>query len=163
MNFGKLLISGKSVMTSGYGAAYRENKHVYLPKFESPKSPSTRPVPVQSVPAPGQPLRQGPSKAAFAPDFTRGKTDRPASPPSGQRQWVAKLNPVSLFRGSSAPAVQAVQTEQSLDTVKVVYNDLSNAEVEVVPIKSRPAPPEETGSGGTWGSLGAKFFRTTPV
>jgi hypothetical protein len=32
-----------------------------------------------------------------------------------------------------------VQSELSLDSVKVVHNDLSDADVEVVPIKSRPA------------------------
>jgi hypothetical protein len=32
-----------------------------------------------------------------------------------------------------------VQSELSLDSVKVVHNDLSDADVEVVPIKSRTA------------------------
>ena len=44
--------------------------------------------------------------------------------------------------GGQAPAEQktlpTVQAELSLDTVKVVHNDLRDSDVEVVPIKSRP-------------------------
>jgi hypothetical protein len=40
--------------------------------------------------------------------------------------------------------VNAVQTELSLDAVKVLHNDLSDADVEVVPVKSRTLAPAES-------------------
>jgi len=50
-----------------------------------------------------------------------------------------------------------------LDRVKVVHNDLSDADVEVVPIKSRTAPEGEpaltpANGGDPWSRLGAKIF-----
>jgi hypothetical protein len=58
-----------------------------------------------------------------------------------------------------------VQSELSLDSVKVVHNDLSDADVEVVPIKSRTAdktavpvlpPPEKS-----WEFLAERMFHAT--
>jgi hypothetical protein len=42
-----------------------------------------------------------------------------------------------------------VQPDLSLDAVKVVHNDLSDADVEVVPVKSRSAAPASVPSGFT--------------
>jgi len=78
------------------------------------------------------------------------------------------LNPISMWRGSApaAPSVPCpVQSELSLDSVKVVHNDLSDADVEVVPIKSRTAdktavptlpPPEKS-----WEFLAERMFHAT--
>jgi hypothetical protein len=86
--------------------------------------------------------------------------------------WTTRLNPLSRWRGSAAPAgrpVRVVQTELSLETVKVVHNALSDADVEVVPAKSRPAPAdagarEPAGGLADLGAkLGAKLFRVNPV
>ncbi len=57
MNFGKLLGTGKSFVNGGKTAAYRADKHVYLPKFVSPKNPfatatqAELPEPVVATPA----------------------------------------------------------------------------------------------------------------
>ena len=56
----------------------------------------------------------------------------------------------------------ATQTELSLDTVKVLRNDLSDVDVEVVPLKSRSpgeggaslAPPKKP-----WEFLGERLFK----
>ncbi len=39
MNLGKLLGAGKSFISGGKSAAYREDKRFYLPQFGSPKNP----------------------------------------------------------------------------------------------------------------------------
>jgi hypothetical protein len=154
MNFGKLLISGRSFIRSCGGVAYREDRRVYLPKFESPKNPFARPGTVPAAPETPRVPATSPSAAPVPPT-------RPAAP----AKWVARLNPVAMFCNPPAATVRpvkAVQTELSLDTVKVVQNDLSDADVEVVPTKSRRAP-ETAGAGETaqtWGNLGARFFRT---
>jgi hypothetical protein len=83
--------------------------------------------------------------------------------------WTNKLNPVSLWAGpalAEQKALPAVQTELSLDAVKVVYNDLSDADVEVVPIKSRPAAPEISALSPTkksWEILGERLLRATAL
>jgi hypothetical protein len=56
-----------------------------------------------------------------------------------------------------------VQAELSLEKVKVVHNDLTDAEVEVVPIKSRPAVPVVPSSEKSWEVLGERFFGTNPT
>src|SRR5262249_50584692 len=61
------------------------------------------------------------------------------SGPAHKPNWAEKLNP---FRGKPAKAAPSApmptgQPEFSLDGVKVVHNDLSDADVEVVPMKSR--------------------------
>ena len=55
-----------------------------------------------------------------------------------------------------------MQSELSLDSVKVVHNDLSDADVEVVPIKSRtadePAVPDLPPPKKSWEFLGERLF-----
>ena len=53
-----------------------------------------------------------------------------------------------------------MQSELSLDSVKVVHNDLSDAEVEVVPMKSRPGAPVLQPAVKTWEVLGERIFGT---
>ena len=57
-----------------------------------------------------------------------------------------------------------MQAELSLDTVKVVHNDLSDADVEVVPIKSRPAASEVSAlspAKKSWEIFGERLMRAT--
>jgi hypothetical protein len=64
-----------------------------------------------------------------------------APKPARSAGWTERFNP---FRGPEpvAPAlVKPVQTELSLQAVKVLHNDLSDADVEVVPVKSRTLAP----------------------
>ena len=50
MNLGKLLGAGKTFFGGGDKVAYRENKHIYLPKFNAEKNPF---APKAAEPAPG--------------------------------------------------------------------------------------------------------------
>ena len=136
MKLGKLLFAGKSVVNGCETVSYRENKQVALPRFVSPKNPfAPSKTPAETAPAPA---RKGTAPASAATQ----KMPPISGTPKSLAAWTTKLNPASLW-SSPAPAEQktlsAVQTELSLDTVKVVHNDLSDADVEVVPIKSRPA------------------------
>jgi hypothetical protein len=149
MNFGKLLGTGKSFVNGGKPAAYRADKRVYLPKFVSPKNPFASatqvelPQPVAAMPAAAMPVAPAPTKKHVLPSWMQ-PSPKPeiSSQPKPLAAWTTKLNPASLWRGSEpAKATRAVQTELSLEKVKVVHNDLTDADVEVVPMKSRPARP----------------------
>ena len=61
MNLGKLLGTGKSFISGGKPAAYREDKRFYLPQFVSPKNPFANSVP---SPVPVAPPELPASKAA---------------------------------------------------------------------------------------------------
>lgn len=58
----------------------------------------------------------------------------PAVAKPAKQGWATRLNP---FRAPEpAQPTQVVQAELSLNSVKVVHNDLTDADVEVVPVKS---------------------------
>ena len=88
-----------------------------------------------------------------------------AAAPVRQESWASKLNPLSIVRPSpvARPETPAVQAELSLDTVKVLHNDLSDADVEVVPIKSRPAPPDLPPARKSWEILGERLLKATAL
>ncbi len=163
MKLGKLLFAGNSVVNGCETISYRQNKQVALPKFVSPKNPfvpSKKPAETASAPV----------QREVAPELAATPK---AAPISGSAKslaaWTSKLNPASLWNGS-APAEQkvlpAVQAELSLDSVKVVHNDLSDADVEVVPIKSRPAAaevPDLSPAKKSWEILGERLLRATAL
>jgi hypothetical protein len=165
MNLGKLLAAGKSIIGGSGEISYRISDRVALPKFISPKNPFTPAVKAEPAPK----ADEVPVKPALSPDGT--KTQKLSTLPAARTPkatWVGKFNPVSLWRGSrpSAPlkAPRPLQAELSLDRVKVVHNDLTDAEVEIVPIKSRTVPEPETpilppaDNGDSWSRLSAKIF-----
>jgi hypothetical protein len=165
MNLGKLLVAGKSVMGGRREISYRVASRAYLPKFISPKNPFTPPAKAEAAAK----MVEVPEKKTVASDGA--KTQKlPAlfAPKPRGATWVSKLNPASLLHGPRKPAPQKTQcprqAELSLDRVKVVHNDLSDVDVEIVPIKSRTAPaPEpptssETDHGHAWSRLSAKIF-----
>ena len=128
MNLGKLLGAGKSFFGGCGQISYRQNKNIYLPKFNAQKNPFT-PKAAES--------------ASAAPEI---KSRHASGPVRSDRNsnWAAKLNPFRAPEPVRPPAPVAVQVELSLDAVKVVHNDLADADIEVVPVKSRPAAPVET-------------------
>jgi hypothetical protein len=171
MNLGKLLVAGKSVINGCAEVSYRANRHVYLPKFGLAQNPFKSPD--EAEPAePAKPEAEtiaAPIKKAVT--SVAAKTQKiPPWPPRPVRatSWASKLNPISMWRGSvpAAPSARCpVQSELSLDSVKVVHNDLSDADVEVVPIKSRTAdetavpvlpPPKKS-----WEFLAERMFHAT--
>jgi hypothetical protein len=158
MKLGKLLAAGKSIVNGRAEICYRASKQIYLPKFGPAKNPFKQEMET------AKPV----SKAIAAPvkKEVAAKTQKlPAIPPAREMKtnWTDKLNPISIFRAApvenSRPTVQA---ELSLDSVKVVHNDLSDADVEVVPIKSRSpretTAPELSPAKKSWEYLGERLF-----
>jgi hypothetical protein len=163
MKLGKLLFAGKSVVSGNETVSYRQNKQVALPKFASPKNPFAPPkLPAEAIPVS--------AKQESVPALATARKLPPISAaPKPLAAWTSKLNPASLWSGA-APTEQkmlpAVQAELSLDSIKVVHNDLSDADVEVVPIKSRPAAPEAPippSAKGSWEILGERLLRATAL
>jgi hypothetical protein len=158
MNFGKLLGAGKTFFGGGGPVAYRRNKRVYLPKFNAEKNPFT--------PKPAEPAPAGASvvKKFSVPDAVRTQKNSP--PPVAKMAragWTTKLNP---FRAPEpvAPAHVAVQPEFSLDAVKVVHNDLADADIEIVPVKSHaaaPAVPVLPPARRAWEYLGESLLKSS--
>ena len=163
MNLGKLLAAGKSIVNGNGAIEYRESKQALLPKFNSPKNPfvhSSKP-PLEAGVAPNK------KAAAPAPVKPQPMAPVPAAPKSFTG-WTSRLNPVSAWRSSKAEPVNPprpeIQAELSLDAVKVVHNDLSDADVEVVPIKSRPMPaPDLPPARKPWEILGERLMKATAL
>ena len=151
MNFGKLLAVGKGFLGGRGVVAYRADKRVYLPKFNSAKNPfvpkvaekksAPAPVPQKTavmVVAPVAPVAaKMPAKTQKIPVFTAQQPLRAAS-------WTERLNPFRTPAPVAPPMLNPVQTELSLNAVKVLHNDLSDVDVEVVPVKSRTMAPMES-------------------
>ena len=171
MNLAKLLVAGKSVINGSEEILYRANKHVYLPKFGLAQNPFKSPDEAELA-EPAKPVVEtiaAPIKKAVTPVAAKTQKIPPwPSRPARATSWASKLNPISMWRGSAPAAPGApcpVQSELLLDSVKVVHNDLSDADVEVVPIKSRTAdktavpvlpPPEKP-----WEYLAERMFHAT--
>jgi hypothetical protein len=174
MNLGKLLGAGKSFISGGKPAAYRTDKRVYLPQFISPKNPFAHAAPaeVQSdLPKPATSSPAGPARKA-KPSWAKTQqmfTAPPQAGPTRVTTWASKFNPVAIFREAAAPpnrAATPVQGELSLEKVKVVHNDLTDADVEVVPIKSRPARDsamEAVPARKKWADLGERIMKATAL
>ena len=136
MNFGKLLGAGKTFFSGGSTAEYRLNRRVCLPKFNEGKNPFT-PKPAETAPAAAPE-----AKKVSAPVAARPQKISPAPAAKPVRAgWTTKLNPFRASEPVAPPVHQAVQPEFSLDTVKVVHNDLADADIEIVPVKSHAAAP----------------------
>ena len=172
MNLGKLLGTGKSFISGGKPAAYRTDKRVYLPQFVSPKNPFTNPaaVPVQAdLPKPPSENSPAPVKK-ITPSWAKTQTMPASATPGATARattWVSKLNPISIFRAAPPAAnhVTPVQVELSLEKVKVVHNDLTDADVEIVPMKSRPAREamDLQPSKKSWANLGERIMKATAL
>jgi hypothetical protein len=147
MNLGKLLCMGKCFFGSGETEAYRLNRRAWLPKFNEGKNPFAPKPTVGAPEAPKEnvvaraaaPGPKAPPPYAFKP--TARAMAKPALKPAAQPiarparpGWTTRLNP---FRAPEPVAVEpVVQSELSLNAVKVMHNDLADADVEIVPVKS---------------------------
>jgi hypothetical protein len=172
MNLGKLLGSGKSFISGGKSAAYRADKRACLPKFISPKNPFANSVATATqaeLPKPAVENSVIPVKKSTSPWAKLQKFSAPAPTVSARATtWVSKLNPISIFRAApefmekNAPAVQV---ELSLEKVKVVHNDLRDADVEIVPMKSRPTrgPSDLPPAKKSWEALGERIMKVTAL
>jgi hypothetical protein len=104
----------------------------------------------------------------FAPVHKAAAAGR--SPKGFLTRWVTQFGRKRQRRGCSAPAPGArhVQTELSLDTVKVVRNDLSDCDFEVIstvrpaagPLADgKPAGSQRRVLGMVWNRLSAHLLR----
>ena len=188
MKLGTLLAAGKSLALRRRGQSpYRTDKQIYLPKFGSPKTPfasanqsggaippeevAAAPVktPITVVAAKTQKLPTfSPAPRAASPQSATSKRPARLRVKSGQpMKWLSRLNPfvsASAFSAARSGNVNPpVQAELSLDSVKVLRNDLSDVDIEVVPLKSRPAAGGETARRGlerkTWGPFGVWLMK----
>jgi hypothetical protein len=181
MKLGTLLAAGKSLALGRRGESpYRANKQFYLPKFSSPKNPFTAPAETatentEAVPA-GKKVAAKTQKLPALPvaaNDPAAAVKKPAGPfkkPGRSLKWMSRLNPFasgSAFAAAGGKNAKIpMQAELSLDAVKVLRNDLSDVDVEVVPLKSRPAKdapvPDREPEKKTWGLLGARLLKMKP-
>ena len=99
-----------------------------------------------------------------------GAPNVPVKAPSVVDGWLKKLNPLVWWENrkpaappSAVPGFNKapVQGELSLDNIKVMRNDLSDADVEVVPMTARP-PKVATPVGPPIGAMGAAAAAAIP-
>lgn len=136
MSFGRLLAAGKSLIGMRSGVTrYRENKHVRLPKFISPKNPfaSERPIGSDSHVGTAPPV-----SVPGAPNQTVSPTPTVGSARNGatRKGWLETMNQKfstlwttpnkSVFRRGTASA--SLQGELALESVRVMRNDLLDAD-----------------------------------
>jgi hypothetical protein len=137
MNLGKLLSAGKSIFGGGGVVRYRENKRYSLPKFNADRNPF---APRDNAAAPDS------AKTQKLPEIST-KTQKiplpPVARPARVTTWKERFNPFRAPEPVAPPMVGAVQAELSLDAVKVVRNDLADADIEVVPVKSQTVSAPE--------------------
>ena len=142
MNLGKLLGAGKTFFGGNGNLAYREKKDVYLPKFNSGKNPFA-PKPAEVVPIAGPEVKKVSAPVSAKTQKISGFAAPPPKAPMPARtvSWKDKLNPFRAPAPVAPSLTNAVQVELSLESVKVVHNDLADADIEIVPVKSRTVAP----------------------
>ena len=165
MNLGKLLGAGKTFFGGGGNVAYREDKKFHLPKFNADRNPFA-PKPTEPAPAPAPEVKKisvsnGAVKTQKIPIFA-AQQPNPAMPTRAV-SWKDKLNPFRAPEPVRPAAPSAVQVELSLEAVKVVHNDLADADIEVVPVKSRtaaqPEAPMLPPARSAWEFLGERLVK----
>jgi hypothetical protein len=158
MNLGKLLSAGKSIFGGQGKLSYRENKRIYLPRFNDGKNPFA-PRPAESMLEPVAETKSVAATPAGAPPVIKPAPMKPARASS----WKDKLNPFRASEPVAPSMVGAVQAELSLDAVKVVRNDLADADIEVVPVKSQtvsmPEAPVLPPARHSWEFLGERLVK----
>lgn len=179
MSLGRLLASGKSLVgLSGETSRYRVDKRARLPKFISPKNP------FESGETPAAKVSDPPAATKLVVaevGAEAGDTAKPISRvPMRVRAaewlggWGRKLKSQgrrSQVRGPLKPAGPGgssaeLQGELSLETVKVVRNDLSDTDFEVVrSAAAKPVSPVIAMTaeklqpvGAAWNRLTTRFF-----
>lgn len=177
MSLGRLLAAGKSLVgLSGGTGRYRVSKPARLPKFislknpfasgEAPaKSPATEPLPAQ--PAASKPVVAGARADASEAGKEFSRAPMSARAVSWLGAWGQNLNPLPRRLRTPGPVKSLARPgELSLDAVRVVRNDLSDTDFEVV----RPAAPKPVlpmmaltaeklePLGAAWQRLTTKFF-----
>jgi hypothetical protein len=156
-------------------------------KTADTRSAAIKPLPVKRLAGPLPDTRPAlaPEKAAKPKNPFAAPAARPASGVSVSGRvgtmlgWSKYLNPLTIWRGRESraarvarplPARSAVQGELSLDNVKVVRNDLSDADLEVISPRRAavvvaekmsvvPSLPVVAKGPSAWNRLTARFSR----
>src|SRR5579872_1436609 len=123
--------------------AKMETCSLFEPK---PQIPVIVPKPVAATPPPAQPV-----KVMVELPTARPVTAVPAKKPALLAEWAKKLNPLlylparlpKMRTTKTRPVKTAVQAELSLERVRVVRNDLSDTDLEVIPARPAEVPPNE--------------------
>ena len=160
MNLGKLLGAGKSFFGGGGKVAYRTDKSFYLPKFNADKNPFAP----KTVAASLEPNKVSLPAAARTQKISVFATPSPKpAGPTRAVSWKDKLNPFRAPEPVRSDALNGEQVELSLDAVKVVHNDLADADIEVVPVKSQtisaPETPMLSPARQSWEFLGERLVQ----
>lgn len=190
MNLGKLLGVGRSIFGGGETVAYNLNRRACLPKFNegrnpfapktaeaalttaatvaaAPKCEAKVAAPAAADPASKKPspfvVKAAPQAAAKPVAQLAAQQAAQAAAKPARPGWTTRLNP---FRPPEpvAPTVAARQAELSLDAVKVVHNDLADADVEVVPVKAHseaPAPAVLPPARQAWEYMGERLLKSS--
>lgn len=181
MSLGRLLTAGKSLIGGQDGTSrYRLNKKMGLPKFVSPRNPFATEIKAEAPPprpvAPEQ--NQCAPKAPAVRAVAEGSLQRAslvarlALATRCAAEWLGKANPLARFANSAAAKKSAipcftntpVQSELSLDKVRVVRNDLNDADLEIVPVAPVGGNPDLAKAdecepdGKAWGRLGTRLL-----
>jgi hypothetical protein len=181
--------SSKQIYLPKFGSAKNPFKHEAAQPAEedgdsvaAPSSPIevAKAAPAMSsaiaTPLQPRPVRADSPKADVVDSHTATISQKlPALPAMREKKagWL-KFNPSAIFRvtpkaeakfsdGSAKMPNPAMQPELSLDSVRVVHNDLSDVDVEVVPIKSRTkaSESEPQSSKKPLDILGKRLFGAT--
>ena len=175
MSLGRLLAAGKSLVgLSGDASRYRVTKLARLPKFISPKNPfASGELPPAA--ASDQPTASKPVITVARPDAS-GSAKRISRTSLTPRltEWLRRLgrktNPLARRSqtpglGKSATKIGSLGTQQgelSLDSVRVVRNDLSDTDFEVVrPAAAKPVSPVIAMTAEKLEPVGAAWNRLT--
>jgi hypothetical protein len=171
MSLLRLLTTGKSLVSAqDTESRYRLSTQRLLPQFGPAKNPFSSKAETDRAPAAAIP--QGAEAGMTTPktgtqSLARTLWFRTVARWSG---WMPKLSGLFARRRVVAgkPAIPQfskppVQGELSLDRVKVVRNDLSEADLEVVPARLKAAPTpmavEPAGSAASaWGRVTTRIF-----
>jgi hypothetical protein len=150
MKFGNLLAAGKSLVNGDMSGRYQLEKNFRLPQFISPRNPFLRETGAQPAPPPPvvAPAVSAPPAPAALP---KAQAAADVAPPAAKISLAARVgsgvqkfllfcldhNPFSAIGRPQLAGIprfgkSAVQGELTLDRVKVVRNDLTHADLEVV-------------------------------
>lgn len=165
MSLGRLLTSGKSLIgLRNTESRYHMRSRDVLPKFGTRANPFVTKKPESLAPtsAPkfqtvARTLTSNPAPAKEPAPVIRELKAAAISPRwdllSVALGWIGRLNPLAWRTQRRSSPVRSVkigfqkgqvQGELSLENIKVVRNDLSEADVAVVPVKTTVAPRPET-------------------
>ncbi len=176
MSIGRLLASGKSLVGGQSNSGrYRLDKRARLPKFGSTKNPfmqAKRTTPQPEAAEQAVATKQNASETC-SPNHNVPPTLMTTPPVTARlrravrqiREWCADKNPIPRIAKPvraapmPRPASSPIQSELTLDEVKVVRNDLSEADLEIVPTKPvRRAEGAPLREDNAWSRLTTRIF-----